>query len=505
MEERINYNPDILTCLANLSNDEVFTPPEVVNKMLDLLPADLWSNPHLKVLDPACKSGVFLREIAKRLIDGLKDAIPDLQTRLDHIYHKQLFGIAITEITAHMSRRSLYCSKTANGQYSVSRFDLPDGNIRFKPMKHTWVDGRCSFCGAAQKELDRGDEAESYAYEFIHLNDNQIKELNDMNFDLIIGNPPYQFNDGGYGISARPIYDKFITQAIKLKPRYLSMIVPARWYAGGKGLDQFRDEMLHDDSIREIHDFPEASDCFSGVQIKGGVCYFLWDRDNKGLCKVVTHRKDEVGEPVYRALLEDGCDTFIRYNEAIDLLHRVMAFKEPSMEDLVSSRQPFGLSTNYHGHKTKAPEDLTVYENDGISYAKRAEISKNESVIDCWKVFVSRAGSGSDSFPHPILGKPFVGEPGSVSSETYIFLGPFESKNQCENVMTYMATRFFRFLVMLKKVTQSTTRSVYTLVPQQDFSKPWNDEELYEKYGVTPEEKAFIESMVRPMDLGKEE
>jgi len=492
------YNPDVLCCLANLSNDEVFTPPEIANKMLDLLPQELFRDPTTTFLDPACKSGVFLREIARRLIVGLQPKIPDLQERLDHIFHKQLYGIAITQLTSLLSRRSLYCSKFPNSKYSVSHFDTPEGNIRFRKTQHTWKDGKCLFCGASQREYDRDAALETHAYEFIHVSD--PKEIFKMKFDVIIGNPPYQLDDGGAGISAMPIYDKFITQAKKLDPRYLVMIVPARWYAGGKGLDEFRDVMLHDRSLREIHDFPVAHDCFAGVQIKGGICYFLWNRDAKGDCAVYTHRRSEVSSPRIRPLLETGCDTFIRFNEAVDILHKVWAHRADSMEAIVSSRQPFGLPTTFHGSKTKVTKGILVYENQGESYCKRGEIQKNKEVVDCYKVIIPRSGSGSDEFPHPILGKPLVGVPGTACSETYIYIGPFENRQVCENVISYIKTRFLRFLAMLRKVTQSTTRSVYTLVPMQDFSKPWTDEELYKKYGLSPEEIAFIESMIRPME-----
>lgn len=495
------YNPDVLSCLANLSNDEVFTPPEIVNQMLDMLPEKLWHDKSATFLDPGCKSGIFLREIAKRLLDGLKDEIPNLQERIDHIFHKQLYGITITELTSLLSRRSVYCSKYPNSIYSVTHFDNVEGNIRFKNMQHRWKKGRCVFCGASESEFgnEKRRGLESHAYEWIHTT--KPEEIFNMKFDVIIGNPPYQMSDGGYGISAIPIYDKFIQQAKKLNPRYLSMIVPARWFAGGKGLESFRNEMLHDKSIRRIDDFPEASDCFNGVQIKGGVCYFLWDRDNEGDCTVVTHRGNSSGKPCTRPLLEKGCDTFIRYNEAVDVLHKVMKYKEKSMESLVSSRQPFGLPTTFHGEKTKGSSDIKIYENEGISYANKSLISKNNYVIERYKVFIPRAGSGSDAFPHPILGKPFIGEPNSACSETYIFIGPFASKEECQNVISYISTRFFRFLAMLKKVTQSTTRSIYTLVPQQDFSKPWTDEELYAKYNLTDKEIGFIESMIKPMDV----
>lgn len=491
-----NYNPDVLNCIANLSNDEVFTPPELANRVLDLLPKELFANPKTTFLDPFTKSGVFLREIVKRLDRGLEARIPDRQERIDHILHNQVFGIAITELTSYLSRRSVYCTKTANGKYSVSKFSTSSGNILYKNLTHTWENGKCKYCGASQAVYNRGAEAEQYAYMFIHA-DNPNTFFNNMKFDVIIGNPPYQLSDSGFGISAKPIYDKFIIQAKKLAPRFITMIVPARWYAGGKGLDEFRDEMLHDNRIRIIHDYPQAYECFPGVQIKGGVCFFLWDRDNRGLCKVVTHKDDKTYPAVTRPLLEKGCDTFIRYNEAIPILHKVVANKENTMTDLVSSRQPFGLSTTYHGG---LKGQLKLYENQGISYVERNVVEKNIEMIERYKVFIPRASSGSDAFPHPILGKPFVGEPNSVCTETYMFIGPFKNQIECESVISYISTRFFRFLVMLKKVTQDTTRSVYSLVPLQDFSHPWTDEMLYKKYGLTADEIAFIESMIRPME-----
>ena len=294
------YNPDVLSCLANLSNDEVFTPPEIVNQMLDMLPQELFKNPDTTFLDPACKTGVFLREIAKRLIKGLEPQFPDLQERIDHIFHKQLFGIAITELTSLLSRRGIYCSKYPNSDFSVTKFDNAEGNIRFKRIDHTWVNGRCKYCGT-NRTYDRGEELETHAYEFIHTDN--LEKLFNMKFDVIIGNPPYQLNDGGgMGASAMPIYHYFVEQAKKLKPRYLSMIIPSRWFAGGKGLDDFRDKMLNDDKMSVIHDFIDASECFPGVEIKGGVCYFLWDNNHKGLCDIYTHKKENISY-AKRALL----------------------------------------------------------------------------------------------------------------------------------------------------------------------------------------------------------
>mgnify|MGYP005851032099 CR=1 FL=1 len=291
------------------------------------------------------------------------------------------------------------------------------------------------------------------------------------------------------------------------------MVIPARWFSGGMGLDEFRAAMLSDNRLRVIHDFPDSNDVFPGTQIKGGICYFLWDRDNPGLVRVTTHYKGGAGDPIERPLLEPGVDVFIRYNEALPILKKVIATEigsplaklslptEKQFACLVSSIGAFGLDSKFRGKASKGPDDIKVYRNGGVGYLARAELPKGAQFVDKWKVFIPRAGSGSDAFPHPILGKPFIGEPGSVSSWTYMCIGPFKNRIEAENAISYITTRLFRLLVLLHKPTQDATRSVYTFVPMQDFSKPWTDEELYAKYGLTQEEIAFIESMVRPMDL----
>ncbi len=494
-----NKNPDILTCLANLSNDEVFTPPKTASDMLNLLPPELFTNPYTKFLDPASKTGVFLREIVKRLIHGLKDVIPDLHERVEHIMRNQVYGIAVTDLTGMISRRTVYCSMNVQSEFSVCRFDDDEGRIRFREIEHTYgSNGRCIYCGA--KRDDEGEE--KYAYEFIHTE--RPEEILKMKFDVVISNPPYQMGDGGYGASAVPIYQKFVEQAKKLKPKYIAMIIPARWYAGGKGLDDFREEMLNDRRIRIIHDYPEADDCFSGVQIKGGVCYFLWDRDNPGDCEITNHIGENVSV-MMRPLREKGNDTLIRYNEAIPILHKVQSLHEDSFADIVSISKPFGLRTYVTGEPERQNKrDIKLYAQKSIGYMNRDEITQNADLIDRYKVFIPRLGSGSDSFPHSILGRPFVGEPGTICTETYLLIGPFDDEETSQNVLSYIATKFFRFLVLLKKNTQDATSKVYSLVPMQDFTRPYTDEYLYAKYSLTPEEISFIDSMIRPMTLNED-
>lgn len=544
-----NRNPDVLKCIANLSNDEVFTPPELVNRMLDRIAeawadahggANIWSNKSLRFLDPFTKSGVFLREITSRLIDGLEGEIPELTERVDHILTEQIFGIGITTLTSLIARRSIYCSKWANGEHSVAKsFATDAGNIWFEPTQHAWVDatefietadengapivkgvnGRCRYCGASQKTLDRADDLETHAYAFIHTDDinSLLPELfgDQMQFDVIIGNPPYQLDDGGYGTSAAPIYQKFVEQAKKLNPRLLTMVIPSRWFAGGKGLDDFRESMLTDDRLRSINDYLTASDVFPGVGLKGGVCYFLWDRDNPGPCQVTTHYKEEDPSTATRKLLEPGVDIFIRFNEGLSILRKVVAVETGQSENLslpeskrfdrlVSSLRPFGLRTFFQAKAEKSDGDVLVYQNGGTGYYPRSSVSTGTELIDGWKIYVGRAAPGTgnkDTYPHRILSTPFVGESGSICTETYLCIGPFASKSEAESALSYMTCRLTRLLILLHKPSQDTTRRVYTFVPTQKWDKQWTDDDLYAKYGITDHEIAFIETLVRPMEL----
>lgn len=509
-----NYNPDVLSCLANLSNDEVFTPPNLVNDILDLLPAELWSNPNAKFLDPVSKSGVFLREMAKRLMRGLETQIPDKQERINHIFSQQLYGIAITDLTALLSRRSVYCSKTANGKYSIcDTFTDEQGNIRYKRIKHTWQNGKCTYCGASQEVYDREDALETYAYNFIHTD--KPEKIFNMKFDVIVGNPPYQLNDGGgTGDSAKPIYHLFIEQAKKLNPKYISMIIPSRWMKGGKGLDGFRNEMINDKRIKFIYDYEDAKECFSGLNIDGGVCYFLWDYSNKEEANFYYKPRGLDAISSKRYLKNDFSDTVIRDFRQISIIEKVHKKNEDKFTKIVSSRKPYGIATDLfnsprnYGYE-KIPDkpykgSFKIYGVKGnkggakriIGYIDSKKIAANES-IQKYKLFQSYAYSTTSTVPPEII----LGLPNEVCTETFLMIGPFANKTEAENCLTYTKTKFYRALLFFNRIQKNLSQSTFSLIPIQDFSIVWTDEKLYKKYGLTADEIAFIESMIRPMDL----
>lgn len=532
-------NPDVLTCIANLSSDEVFTPPELANQMLDLVAeawananngANIWADPSATFLDPFTKSGVFLREVTSRLVEGLKEEIPDLQQRVDHILSKQVFGIAITQLTALIARRSLYCSKWANGKHSIAKsFDTDAGNIWFERLEHTWeggtewvytadaqgnqikkfTNGRCRYCGASQQTLDRGEGLETHAYAFIHTDEikARVAELfgADMQFDVIIGNPPYQLQSDG-GTRDIPIYQHFVEQAKRLEPRYLAMVIPSRWMAGGLGLAEFRRTMLADTRIRELVDYPNAAELFPSVGINGGACYFLWDASHDGDCNITTVRGGEMVGPMARSL--DEFDVLVRDARALTILRKVLEGGEASVNTILARDKEFGWTSNFDGfHEVQRPGDVALYYirsmKRGKGFINRDAVTKSAHLVDTWKLLVPKVGSGRErekSGVDLVLGPPLVAPSPSVCTQSFLFFY-LTSKEQVQSVKSYYATKFFRFLVSLRKITQDATHSTYLWVPLQSWDRNWTDSELYAKYELTDDEVSFIESMIRPMEL----
>ena len=529
-------NPDVLMCIANLSNDEVFTPPEFANRMLDTLAeawaannggTNIWADKTVKFLDPCTKSGVFLREITSRLTKGLEMEIPELEKRVNHILTKQVFGIGITHLTSLLARRSVYCSKHAKGEHSIAKgFANDDGNIWFQRTKHRWKNGRCRYCGAPRGIFDRGDELETHAYAFIHTDNikTRLAEIfgGNMQFDVIIGNPPYQLDDGGFGASAVPIYNKFVEQAKSLEPRLLTMVIPSRWFFGGRGLEDFRKLMLSDRRMRRLVDYPDSRDVFQGVDVAGGICYFLWDRDNPGECSVVAYEHGQEPDEVVRPLMEAGAGVFIRSNKALPIVKKVMAAEngdtsgrlelpaDKRFDAQVSSQKPFGLRTFFRGTEQKcAEDDVIVLQSRGRAWTSRSEISSGQELIDKWKVFTSKsssehAGQVDKNGQRRVLSLSGVIPPGSVVTETYVLLGVFDTEDEARNCFSYVVTKFVRFLIAARSSGQDLARSAYSFVPKQDFSKTWTDDELFKKYGLAEDEIAYIERLIRPMDADDE-
>lgn len=497
---KINHNPDVLSCLANLSNDEVFTPPSLVNKMLDQLPHSIWGDKNATFFDPFTKSGVFLREIALRLTRGLEKEFPDRQQRVDHILKNQVFGIAITELTSLLSRRSLYCSKIANGKYSVcDEFDNESGNIIFNLTNHVWQKGICIYCGANKDTYDRGDELETYAYEFIHTI--KPEEIFNMKFDVIVGNPPYQLSDGGNGASATPIYNKFVLQAKKLNPRYLTMIIPSRWFAGGKGLDEFRQEMLSDERLCSITDFANAKECFPGISLGGGVCYFLWQRDKKGPCQI-TNVMNGGSNTMERTLNE--FPVFVRYNEAISIIRKISPKKADSISSLVFPRNPFGISSSERGEVFSRKDRLRLFSSKGVGYVKELDVTQGKDLVEKYKVMMSKvtsehAGEPDKNGQMKIISSIKILNPGEVCTDSYLVIGDFMNKAQADNLYNYLKTKFARFLLLQAVTSINLSKDKFCFVPLQDFSQSWSDDKLNKKYLLDEEEIEFINSMIKPM------
>lgn len=509
-----NRNPDVLTCIANLSNDEVFTPPDLANQMLDMLTEawakdhngeNIWESKDVKFLDPYTKSGVFLREVTARLTKGLEKTIPNLEKRVDHILSNQVYGIGITKLTSLLARRSVYCSKNADGEHSIAKsLNSKDGNIWYKRLEHSWNDTKCIFCGAPKTVLDRGNDVENYAYAFIHTDKikKRIKDFfgEDMQFDVIIGNPPYQMKGGAGGTSDSSIYQLFVQQAKQLEPKYLSMVIPSRWLAGGRGLDEFRKDMLKSHQLVKLVDYPVSKDVFPNVEVMGGICHFLQAGSYRGPCEVTVTRDSE--STISKRQL-DEFDVFIRDAIAVGILRKVIGAGKKSITEILTADTPFGIATNFDGYrdKKKSGDVELQYVRNGkrfTGFLSRNDISKNTHLIDKWKVFAPEA-HGAQKMPSAVLGKPLISTPPSVSTQTFLAFW-LESEKEAISLESYYRTKFFRFLVSLRKITQHALRQTYTWVPMQTWDREWTDKELYKKYKLSSDEVNYIEAVIRPMD-----
>ena len=531
VEEAYDYieNFDILETITNVGNDEVFTPRKIADMMLDSLPEEVWHNPNYKWLNPATKNGIFEREIAIRLDKGLEEVIPDVERRRKHILQNMIFSIGQTKFTSNVARRTVYYCSQANRKcdgikapdghyvngYAIGNgtwFSESEGNIKTPIAVHTFEGNKCRFCGISKDSMYVDPtQREQYAYEFVHIHHlNLLRKLQDrffggdrkMKFDIIIGNPPYQLKTTSNSSQSVPIYQKFVEQALYLEPKYLCMIIPSRWFAGGMGLDDFRATMLKNKHIKKLVDWTNAKDCFPTLSIGGGVCYFLYDRTYEGPTKIINIHNG-IEKTLSRNLNEFG-DVFVRYNEAIEILRKIRQKKENTFEDYVTSLAPFGIDSKERGHKEKKDNDLLLHSSEGISYIEKSKVTTGSEYINKYKIMISKvtsehAGEPDKNGQYKVLSTTKMINPGEVCTFSYFLAGVSESKNETENILSYMKTKFFRFLLLLSVSSINLSKDKFRFIPKQDFSESWNDKKLYEKYDLNEEDISYIESIIKEM------
>ncbi len=523
-------NFDILETINNVGNDEVFTPNRLCNEMLDLLPKEVWINPHYKWLNPVDKNGVFLREIAIRLDKGLVSWEKDLEKRRKHILQKMIYSIGLTRFTAQVSRRTVYYCSVANrgfdnlldennnslNGYAIGNgawFDSSEGNIITPSSNHFYEGDRCIYCGISKdSKYNDPKQVENYAYEFIHqenlydyLNSKFFKGSKNMKFDIIIGNPPYQLkvNEGGKGLGAIPIYHKFIELAKSLRPKYLSMIVPSRWLLGGVGLDDFRTKMLNDKHIAKIVDYVNSRDCFPNFDINGGVCYFLWDSETSTNECEYTYISNSTKVTSQRVLNE--YEIFIRNSEALKIVKKVLLFNEDSISKIVSSQTPYGLNSDYRGKPSKSKNSYTFYSSDGVSYIEKSEVEKGIDLIDNYRVMLPKITSEHAGIPdkngqYKVLTPLKVLRPGEICSQSYLVVGPVDNENQAYNLKTYLESKLVRYLLLSSIPGMNISKDKFRFIPILNFSKKYTDQEIYKKYNLSESEINVIEKTIRTLE-----
>lgn len=502
---------DVIETLSQLPNDEVFTTPKVAREMLSLLPEELWTNPYLKWLDPFSKSGVFLREVGEKLMQSLTDWEPDESKRRQHILKSMLHAYAISELTGLITRRTLYQSMDATGAGVIDdtvkpilvKFENTDGNVKYARSEHV-LHGKskaCKYC-KAQKSVF-GDDRENFAYPFLH--GTLPEEDNNMKFDVILGNPPYQIGmkdeKGEVTKNITPLYNLFVEKAIDMNPDYVLMITPSRWFSGGKGLDGFRKRMLDDRRIRKIVDYPNAKELFPNVEIKGGVSYFLWQADYEGNCLFRQVYEGKVlGEKTRD--LRDGQGVLVRSLIGEEITRKVIehpSFKS-ALSEVVSKRDPFGqnLTSNYaYAKDQKFTNSVPLIFNNKIGYVSKSEITRNFDWVSQFKVLLPKAYGGTESQKGlSVLGQPIALDAGSACTQSYLVAGRFGNKDETRNYARYLTTKFVRFLALQRKTSQNITSDVFRFVPVLDMKKEWEDQELYKLFGLAESEINHIEESI---------
>lgn len=522
-------NFDILETITNVGNDEVFTPRKICDMLLDSLPEEVWHNPNYKWLNPATKNGIFEREIAIRLDEGLKEIITDVEVRRKHILQNMIFAIGQTKFTANVARRTLYYCAKANqkcdgikakdGHYvngfaigNGTWFNDEEGNIITPQAIHDFdKTSKCRFCGIGKQSMYIDpSQREQYAYEFIHTYHLALprhlskifKGDKNMKFDIIIGNPPYQLKTTSNSSQSIPIYQKFVEQAMSLEPKYICMIIPSRWFAGGMGLDSFRETMLKNRHIKLLVDWVNAKDCFPTLSIGGGVCYFLYDKDYEGVCEVTNIHNGEKSS-LKRGLDEFG-DVFVRHNDAIKILRKIKEKKETSFEKHVSSLSPFGIDSKERGHQVQKPNDKVLFSSEGTSFIDDSCIKTGKEMVNQYKIMVSKvtaehAGEPDKNGQFKVLSTTKMINPNEVCTFSYFVVGASDDKNITENILKYMKTKFFRFLLLLSVTSINLSKDKFRFIPSQDFSKVWTDDELFTKYNINKEEQDYINSLIKEM------
>lgn len=545
VEEAYDYveNFDILETITNVGNDEVFTPRKTADMMLDSLPEEVWHNPSYRWLNPATKNGIFEREIAIRLDRGLAEAIPDIETRRKHILQNMIFSIGQTKFTANVARRTVYyCSqanracdgiKAPDGHYvngyaigNGTWFDDEEGNIKTPCANHDFVDaaGRsmptncngdskkkyhCKYCGiSGDSKYNDANQRENYAYELIHVNHLVLTRYSQqrffggekMKFDIIIGNPPYQLSDGGgNGTSAMPIYHLFIEQAMALKPRYLSMIIPSRWFSGGKGLDEFRESFLANRHIKKLVDFVNAKDCFPSSSISGGVCYFLYDSEYEGDCEFTSIRDGSKSTAIRKL---NQYPIFVRYNDAISIIDKIKSVEKETVVKYVSARNVFGIQSTFKGHEKDNEHSYLVLTSSGERYASLAEITQGRASLGNYKVIISKLTSEHANEPtkdgtFTVISTIRLLRPQEACTDSYLLLFESDSETKAKNYITYLRTKFYRFLLLQAVSSVNLSRDKWQFIPEVDFNESWTDEKLFEKFGLTADEAAYITSLMK--------